>query len=418
MPKEKRNGPSALQKSRSHPYKARGKGDEGDSGSERAGKEDWEDALCPICLESPHNAVLLMCSSHADGCRPYMCNTSHRHSNCLDQYQKTQAGLQKSHSPRQAYSTHEEHTQHPAVDTLHAGDGLNVRIVGAYPFPPVGAPLRTPTTNSSEHALGDMEMENVIIEALNSRISSADSVVSTRRSRRNSHLSLLARNESDDGGLQFLDLDTSMDLEGLEGSPSAEEHETGASLKSKHLVCPLCRGQIFGWRIINAARKYFNDKARSCSHESCMFSGTYQELRVHARCEHPFARPCDVDPARQRDWLRMERQREMGDVLSTIGGVENEDMHSDDGRWLSYFFLLHFFGSTVPVVYEGRLRDHPGLSLRAGSARLVDLVENISRGADAIGSTPEGRTTGEPTTSLTTRSTQGQVRWQLRPRGT
>ncbi|KAG6571816.1 hypothetical protein SDJN03_28544, partial [Cucurbita argyrosperma subsp. sororia] len=36
-------------------------------------KKYWEDATCSICMEYPHNAVLLLCSSHDKGCRPYMC---------------------------------------------------------------------------------------------------------------------------------------------------------------------------------------------------------------------------------------------------------------------------------------------------------------------------------------------------------
>lgn len=48
--------------------------------------EDWEDATCSVCMECPHNAVLLLCSSYDKGCRPYMCGTSYRYSNCLDQY--------------------------------------------------------------------------------------------------------------------------------------------------------------------------------------------------------------------------------------------------------------------------------------------------------------------------------------------
>ncbi|KAF9599907.1 hypothetical protein IFM89_001853 [Coptis chinensis] len=51
-------------------------------------KKDWEDATCSVCMEYPHNAVLLLCSSHEKGCRPYMCGTSYRHSNCLDQFKK------------------------------------------------------------------------------------------------------------------------------------------------------------------------------------------------------------------------------------------------------------------------------------------------------------------------------------------
>ncbi|PKA56094.1 hypothetical protein AXF42_Ash015579 [Apostasia shenzhenica] len=51
-------------------------------------KKDWEEATCSVCMEFPHNAVLLLCSSHDNGCRPYMCGTSYRHSNCLDQFKK------------------------------------------------------------------------------------------------------------------------------------------------------------------------------------------------------------------------------------------------------------------------------------------------------------------------------------------
>ncbi|KDP43628.1 hypothetical protein JCGZ_16915 [Jatropha curcas] len=51
-------------------------------------KKDWEDVTCSVCMECPHNAVLLLCSSHDKGCRPYMCATSFRYSNCLDQYKK------------------------------------------------------------------------------------------------------------------------------------------------------------------------------------------------------------------------------------------------------------------------------------------------------------------------------------------
>ncbi|GMI70164.1 hypothetical protein HRI_000685700 [Hibiscus trionum] len=50
--------------------------------------KEWEDARCPICMEHPHNAVLLRCSSFENSCRPFMCNTSYRLSNCLEQFCK------------------------------------------------------------------------------------------------------------------------------------------------------------------------------------------------------------------------------------------------------------------------------------------------------------------------------------------
>lgn len=64
-------------------------------------KNDWADAVCSVCMECPHNAVLLLCSSHDKGCRPYMCGTSFRYSNCLDQYKKASAKLMPSQHHQQ-----------------------------------------------------------------------------------------------------------------------------------------------------------------------------------------------------------------------------------------------------------------------------------------------------------------------------
>lgn len=50
---------------------------------------NWEEIKCPICIEAPHNAVLLLCSNSKKGCRPYVCNTSNLQSNCLDQFLKS-----------------------------------------------------------------------------------------------------------------------------------------------------------------------------------------------------------------------------------------------------------------------------------------------------------------------------------------
>ncbi|KAI8002792.1 hypothetical protein LOK49_LG08G00331 [Camellia lanceoleosa] len=64
-------------------------------------KKDWENATCSVCMEYPHNAVLLLCSSHDKGCHPYMCGISSRYSNCLDQYKKAYTKV-KSTRPDQA----------------------------------------------------------------------------------------------------------------------------------------------------------------------------------------------------------------------------------------------------------------------------------------------------------------------------
>ncbi|PWZ38434.1 hypothetical protein Zm00014a_013401 [Zea mays] len=50
-------------------------------------EKDLKNATGSICLERPHDAAaLLLCSSsfHNKGCRPYMCGTNYKHSNCLE----------------------------------------------------------------------------------------------------------------------------------------------------------------------------------------------------------------------------------------------------------------------------------------------------------------------------------------------
>lgn len=49
---------------------------------------NWDDIVCPICLDVPHNAVLLHCGSYDRGCRAFMCDTDDYHSNCLDRYKR------------------------------------------------------------------------------------------------------------------------------------------------------------------------------------------------------------------------------------------------------------------------------------------------------------------------------------------
>ncbi|CAL0329591.1 unnamed protein product [Lupinus luteus] len=164
--------------------------------------KEWEDVTCSVCMEYPHNAVLLLCSSHDNGCRPYMCGTSLRHSNCLDQYKK-------------AYTK-------------------------------------------------DME----------------DSI----------------------------------------GSPGALLDTSSAVEKSEvaKLVCPLCRGQVKGWTVVESVRDYLNAKTRNCMQDSCSYVGNYKELRKHVKAEHPLARPRDVDPAHERKWRWLELEREREDVISTV----------------------------------------------------------------------------------------------------
>lgn len=177
--------------------------------------KEWKEARCPICMEPPHNAVLLKCSSYEIGCRPYMCNTSHRHSNCLDQFCK-------SYGSRLSSSMLQE----------------------------------IPLTSSTSRWDCDVQLEF------------------GHTVQRGNHL-------------------------------------------HPNLVCPLCRGEIYGYMVLEPARRYMNSKPRSCSSETCEFQGTYSELRKHARSEHPSVRPSEIDPTRWHDWIRMEQERDLEDFLSS-----------------------------------------------------------------------------------------------------
>ncbi|CAI9781794.1 unnamed protein product [Fraxinus pennsylvanica] len=178
--------------------------------SKKFEKKDWEDATCSVCMECPHNAVLLLCSSHDKGCRPYMCGTSFRYSNCLDQYQK-------------AYTKVTSSENHP--------------------------PTRVSLNSQARGQFSSWPVENCEV------------------------------------------------------------------LK---IACPLCRGQVKGWTVVEPARVYLNAKKRSCTQDNCSFVGTFKELRKHVRAEHPSARPREVDPVLEQKWRSLERERETDDVMSTI----------------------------------------------------------------------------------------------------
>ncbi|XP_068653037.1 uncharacterized protein [Aristolochia californica] len=197
----------------------------------------WEDITCPICLDSPHNCVLLQCSSYEKGCRAFMCNTGHMHSNCLDRF-KTANGM---------------------------------------------------STGSDIPTTSDTKVQP---------------------------------------------------------------------------TCPLCRGEVTGWIVIEEARAYLNAKKRFCQGENCIYVGTYSELEKHAKLKHPNARPSEVDPARQLDWENFQQSSEIIDVLSTIHsevprgvvlgdyvieygdadtGDEYEDFPGDEGNWWTSCILYQVF---------------------------------------------------------------------------
>ncbi|CAA0815260.1 Protein of unknown function (DUF1644 [Striga hermonthica] len=229
--------------------------DNADDKSKSSVHKEWDEASCPICMDHPHNAVLLICTSHDKGCRSYICDTSYRHSNCLDRFKKPTAGQ-----------------------------------------------------TSTDEKVG--------------------------------------------------------------------------------LQCPLCRGSVLEWKVVEEARKYLNLKPRACSRESCSFSGNYRELRGHARRVHPAARPADVDPSRQRAWRRLEDQREYNDIVSAIssavpgavvvgdymieGGGEHGRGRAGEGgaRWLSTLVLFQMIGSLDGGEGRGgRSRNRRAGGRAAGSER-------------------------------------------------
>eukprot|EP00850_Spirogloea_muscicola_P024781 SM001498S01087 [mRNA] locus=s1498:1:1086:- [translate_table: standard] len=260
----------------------------------------WEEISCPICMDTPHNAVLIHCSSHDQGCRPFMCDTSERHSNCLDQYRKAQLLASANGGGSGGL---------PAV--VHS-DGGDRRWVGSDGESDSSAPQQLPSglAIAAEAALLPAPLE------------AADDIKKDNRG----------------------------------------------------LCCPLCRGRVLGWRVVDEVRVFLNSKARACASERCDFSGAYAELRRHARAAHPKVRPAAVDPTREREWHRLERQRDMGDVLSTIraampgatvlgdyviedgdddhdsggssdgGGDELADFPGDDGNWWTVYLLFQVFG--------------------------------------------------------------------------
>ncbi|CAN4098392.1 unnamed protein product [Withania somnifera] len=230
MPKDRRVNSSSFKGARISPYACSSKNTNLECKSSLPPIEngrEWEEARCPICMEHPHNAVLLLCSSGEKGCRPYICDTSYRHSNCLDQFCKLSSGTRSE--VQQEGST-------ISGMILHRGN------------------LGQPSLRTTWYA----------------------------------------------GGQQ------------------------------PELVCPLCRGQIKGWIVVEEARKFMNSKQRSCSLETCSFNGNYGELRKHARLEHPSDRPSEADPHRLFDWRRLETQRDFGDTLSAYQMPFGDDYPGDE----------------------------------------------------------------------------------------
>ncbi|PIA36175.1 hypothetical protein AQUCO_03400234v1 [Aquilegia coerulea] len=239
--------------------------------------KEWDDALCPICMDHPHNAVLLLCSSFDKGCRPYICDSSYRHSNCLDRFKKYFRD-----GPSEPESSLIENSENSRLDT---SDSI-VRAIGS----------RNNLTEANEH--------NMVNENNNGSSDERLEVVGdTNR----------------EGPHRYIDMVDGSSL-GRRAFEQFSERIGGEymSASNLNLKCPLCRGSVKSWEIVEEARQYLDLKQRSCSLESCSFLGNYGELRRHARRVHPTTRPAIVDQSRQRNWRHLEHQQEYGDIVSAI----------------------------------------------------------------------------------------------------
>lgn len=124
-----------------------------------------------------------------------------------------------------------------------------------------------------------------------------------------------------------------------------------------------------------------NSKPRSCSLETCDYRGTYSELRKHARRDHPFVRPTEVDSGRQSDWMRMDREGDWEDFLSASHSLESE---VNVGMRLDSVRDLEDFLSASPLL-EPRVdwSDHLGLEFPFDDLSLdADFEDFLSASQD------------------------------------
>lgn len=284
-------------------------------------QRQWDEVLCPICMEHPHNAVVLICSSYEKGCRSYICDTSYRHSNCLDRFRNLK--MNSGDNPSGSTSTVLENVE---AEIRH--------LSSPYMVDSASFPRRSRTvTNLVEHH-GSYSTTNLLPPGL-------DEYSDTTELRRAQDRYLASQ---------------------VGANVNFGEYSGHNVPVENCLKCPLCRGDVLGWMIVKEARQYMDQKLRSCSRESCLFSGNYKELRKHARRIHPLTRPAEVDPSRQRAWRRLEHQQEYRDILSAIRSampgaivlgdyvIDDEDSLSGDGSgswWSNTLLLLHMIGEPV-----------------------------------------------------------------------
>ncbi|XP_031744391.1 uncharacterized protein LOC101208460 isoform X4 [Cucumis sativus] len=275
------------------------------------------------------NSIKFCFYSHHKGCKPYICDTSHRHSNCFDQFKKLREETRKSPRLSSPLPINPYSFSNPSTNNL----GLSIDLNEVDDNQNINERNTVASAGLPGLALGDNGTEN------------SNRTVDTNEA-----------GDMDTAGSGSIT--ERVDQEGLDAGNSSEY---------SNLKCPMCRGAVLGLEVIEEAREYLNLKKRSCSRETCSFSGNYQELRRHARRVHPTSRPAVIDPSRERAWRRLERQREVGDVVSAIRSampgalvvgdyvIENGDgmvagerdngTGDVNGPLLTSFFLFHMFGS-------------------------------------------------------------------------
>ena len=330
--------------------------------------KEWDDVSCPICMDHPHNAVLLLCSSHEMGCRSYICDTSYRHANCLDRFKRLGANLPNTSSQPSSSTTNQSYSSNASIVNL----GLRLGI-----------------DSTEAHGNGNPNEGNGLLSVRIPRRSGENNIQDT-----DGYSAIQRGGIFETGNAESL----------VEGAEPEELNAENSSELSLSLTCPLCRGAVLGWKVVEEARESLNLKPRSCSRESCSFSGNYRELRQHARRVHPTTRPADIDPSRERSWRRLEHQREHGDIISAIRSampgaivlgdyaIESEDMlaggresgnEEGNGPWWTTFFWFQMIGS-INSAAEPRSRSR-ALTRRRQSARAALTRRRFLWGENLLG---------------------------------
>nr|CAD1827435.1 unnamed protein product [Ananas comosus var. bracteatus] len=248
---------------------------------------NWADVTCPICLDFPHNAVLLRCSSYEKGCRPFMCDTDQSLSNCLERF-KSAYGL--------------------------------------------------PGSAKSSAAAIDTSLERIQIVLFN---------------------------------------------------PNSRP------------TCPLCRGEVIGWAIVDEARLQLNQKRRCCEENNCSYFGDFYELQKHTQIKHPNSHPSEIDPKQRLDWENFQQSSDIIDVLSTIhaevphgvvlgdyvieyGDEEDGDEYEDFNRVRRNWWTACIFSRVCCRASrnrsQSRVRERRGGSERRSSRRSSYDNSNLEEG--------------------------------------